>query len=117
MRVKAVTAKHAAAPTPIVRLKAALRPNPDVRRVGRDNHILLQLLPVTLLPFAGAALLARFYPRAAWVAYALAFGCAATRVLAQAHFVSDAVAGAIAGWAVGTWLGRGIPAPTIRASA
>ncbi len=56
--------------------------------------------------FAGAALLARFYPRAAAVVYALAAGCALTRVLAQAHFASDVVAGGIAGWAVGYWLGR-----------
>ena len=57
--------------------------------------------------FAGAAVLARLYPRAAAIGYALAFGCAATRVLAQAHFASDVVAGAVVGWAVGTWIGRG----------
>jgi len=57
--------------------------------------------------FAGAAVLARLYPRAGAVGYALAFGCAATRVLAQAHFASDVVAGCIAGWAIGTWMGRG----------
>ncbi len=60
-----------------------------------------------MVAFAGAAVLARLYPRAAAVAYLLAFGCAATRVLAQAHFASDVVAGGIAGWAVGTWVGRG----------
>jgi len=57
--------------------------------------------------FAGAAVLARLYPRAGAVGYGLAFGCAATRVLAQAHFTSDVVAGGIAGWAIGTWIGRG----------
>ena len=57
--------------------------------------------------FAGAAVMARLYPRAGAVGYGLAFGCAATRVLAQAHFASDVVAGSIAGWAIGTWIGRG----------
>lgn len=60
-----------------------------------------------MVAFAGAAVLARFYPRAAAVGYALAAGCALTRVLAQAHFASDVVAGGIAGWAVGYWLTRG----------
>lgn len=59
-----------------------------------------------VVAFAGAAVLSRVYPRAGAVAYALALGCAATRVLAQAHFASDVVAGGIAGWAVGTWVGR-----------
>lgn len=60
-----------------------------------------------MVAFAGAAVLARFYPRAAAVGYVLAAGCALTRVLAQAHFASDVVAGGIAGWAVGSWLARG----------
>jgi membrane-associated phospholipid phosphatase len=59
-----------------------------------------------VVAFAGAAVLSRVYPRAGGVAYALALGCAATRVLAQAHFASDVVAGGIAGWAVGAWVGR-----------
>ncbi|HEV8149528.1 MAG TPA: phosphatase PAP2 family protein [Gemmatimonadales bacterium] len=59
-----------------------------------------------MVAFAGAAALARLFPRAAPVAYALALGCAVTRVLAQAHFASDVVAGGIAGWAVGAWLSR-----------
>jgi membrane-associated phospholipid phosphatase len=58
-----------------------------------------------VVAFAGAAALARLYPRAGAVAYALAVGCALTRVLAQAHFASDVVAGGIAGWAIGYWLG------------
>jgi membrane-associated phospholipid phosphatase len=48
--------------------------------------------------FGGAALLARLYPRARWVGYTLAAGCAATRVLARAHFVSDVVFAAGIGW-------------------
>ncbi len=54
--------------------------------------------------FAGAVVLARLFPGAAPVAYLLAAGCGLSRVLARAHFVSDAVTGAIAGWAVGAVL-------------
>lgn len=57
-----------------------------------------------MVAFAGAAALSRWYPRAGLVAYGLATGCAATRLLARAHFASDLVAAAIAGWAVATWL-------------
>jgi membrane-associated phospholipid phosphatase len=54
-----------------------------------------------MVAFAGAVVLARLFPRTAPVAYLLAAGCAATRVLAHAHFASDVVVGALAGWAVG----------------
>jgi membrane-associated phospholipid phosphatase len=40
------------------------------------------------------------------VAYALAAGCAITRILAGAHFASDAVGGAVFGWAIGAFLWR-----------
>ena len=56
--------------------------------------------------FGGAALLARLYPRARWVGYTLAIGCAATRVLARAHFVSDVVFAAGLGWLVAWALTR-----------
>jgi undecaprenyl-diphosphatase len=59
-----------------------------------------------MVAFAGAAALARLYPRAGAIAFALALGCAVTRVLAQAHFASDVVAGGIAGWALGAFLSR-----------
>lgn len=49
------------------------------------------------LAFAAAATLARFYPKAAPIWYGLAIGCAVTRVLSRAHFVSDVVAGALLG--------------------
>jgi membrane-associated phospholipid phosphatase len=49
------------------------------------------------LAFAAAATLARFYPKAAPIWYGLAVGCAVTRVLSRAHFVSDVVAGALLG--------------------
>jgi len=79
-----------------------------------DTHDLGFPSSHAMVAFAGAAVLARCYPRAAPVGYALAAGCALTRVLAQAHFASDVVAGGIAGWAVGYWLGRarrpGVPA-------
>ena len=48
--------------------------------------------------FAGAAMLARYYPRARWVGYTLAAGCAATRLLSRAHFLSDVVLAAGIGW-------------------
>ena len=60
----------------------------------------------TLVAFAGAAMLARLYPRARWVGYALAAGCALTRVLARAHFLSDVVLAAGLGWIVAFVLAR-----------
>lgn len=57
-----------------------------------------------MVAFAGAAIVARLFPRAAPVAYLLAAGCGLSRVLAHAHFLSDAIGGAIAGWAVGALL-------------
>ncbi len=57
-----------------------------------------------MVAFGGAVVVARLFPRAAPVAYTLAAGCAITRVLARAHFLSDVVVGALAGWAVGALL-------------
>ncbi len=54
-----------------------------------------------LVAFAGAAVLAQLYPRARWLWYTLAAGCAATRVLAMGHFLSDVVVAAVLGVAVG----------------
>lgn len=59
-----------------------------------------------MVAFAGAAALARRYPRAAPVLYGLAAGCGLTRIMAQAHFVSDVVAAAIGGTAAGWWADR-----------
>lgn len=67
-----------------------------------------------MVAFGGAAVLARLFPGTAPVAYAMAAGCALTRVLAGAHFASDAVGGAIFGWAIGAFLWRrygGFPTP------
>jgi membrane-associated phospholipid phosphatase len=59
-----------------------------------------------LVAFAAAAMLARLYPRARWLWYALAAGCALTRVLARAHFLSDVTLSAILGSAVAALLWR-----------
>lgn len=53
----------------------------------------------TAVAFAGACFLAALLPWARWLVLGLAVGCAATRVLADAHWVSDTVLGAFAGWA------------------
>lgn len=53
-----------------------------------------------LVAFAGAFALARMFPRARWVFYVLAAGCAVTRVLAHAHYLSDTVVAACVAWAV-----------------
>lgn len=60
----------------------------------------------TLVAFAGATALAHVFPKAAWLWYALAVGCAITRVLAVAHFLSDTVVAAVLGFLVGDVLSR-----------
>ncbi len=51
-----------------------------------------------LVAFAGAWILVRLYPRAAPIWLALAAGCALSRVQAHAHFLSDTVVAAVAGF-------------------
>jgi len=67
-----------------------------------------------VVAFGAACALARLFPRAAPVWYLLAAGCALTRVLARAHFLSDVVLAAIVGWLVATilwhWLRPADPA-------
>lgn len=53
-----------------------------------------------VVAFAAAAILARLFPRARVVWYAAATGCAISRLLAHAHFLSDVVAAALLGIAV-----------------
>jgi membrane-associated phospholipid phosphatase len=65
-----------------------------------------------MVAFAGAAVLARIFPRTAPVVYLLAAGCGLTRILAHAHFASDVVAGAIGGWAVVALLWRWLGSPS-----
>lgn len=60
----------------------------------------------TAVAFGGAAMLARLFPRARWVGYALAVGCGLTRVFARAHFLSDTVFAAGLGWLVSWMLWR-----------
>jgi membrane-associated phospholipid phosphatase len=59
-----------------------------------------------MVAFAAATIMARLFPRARWVFYLLAVGCAATRVMARAHYVSDVSFGALLGWAIawGIWM-------------
>jgi len=59
----------------------------------------------TAVAFGAAAVLARCFPGSAPVWYLLAAGCAATRVLAGAHYLSDTVVAAVLGWLVaeGCW--------------
>ena len=59
-----------------------------------------------LVAFAGATAMARLFPRAWGLWYLLAAGCALTRVLALAHFLSDTVVAALLGYAVGELLSR-----------
>ncbi len=60
----------------------------------------------TLVAFAGAVALARLFPRAWVLWYLLALGCALTRVMANAHFLSDTAAAAVLGWGVGQLLAQ-----------
>lgn len=58
----------------------------------------------TIVAFGAAFMLCRLFPRAAPIWILLAAGCGFTRVLVQAHFVSDIVVAAVAAWAVAAWL-------------
>jgi membrane-associated phospholipid phosphatase len=57
-----------------------------------------------MVAFGGAAMLAHMYPRTRWLWYIVAAGCALTRVLARAHFLSDVVVAALAALATTAWL-------------
>ena len=60
--------------------------------------------------FAAATALARLFPDAWLLWYALAVGCALTRVLSGAHFMSDVLLGALVGYvgALILWPRRGL---------
>ncbi len=60
----------------------------------------------TLVAFAVATMLARLFPRAWPVWYLFAVGCAVTRLLSQAHFLSDVVLAAFVGFALSVLLWR-----------
>ncbi len=51
----------------------------------------------TMVAFGAATMLARMYPRARWVFYAIAWGCGVTRVLSRNHFLSDVTCWGAAG--------------------
>lgn len=59
-----------------------------------------------LVAWAAAGMLARLFPRARWVWYALAAGSSYSRVAAGAHFVSDVVLSAVVGLLVAEGLWR-----------
>ena len=50
-----------------------------------------------VVAFGAAAMLTYMFPRGKWVWYAAAVGCAVSRLLAHAHYLSDVVAGACVG--------------------
>jgi undecaprenyl-diphosphatase len=60
--------------------------------------------------FAAATALARLFPDAWLLWYALAVGCAATRIVSGAHFVSDVLLAALVGYlsALVLWPRRGL---------
>jgi membrane-associated phospholipid phosphatase len=59
-----------------------------------------------LVAFAGAFALGHLFPRARWLFWLLAAGCAATRIMATAHYLSDTVVAACVGWLVAAALAR-----------
>ncbi|MEP6692688.1 MAG: phosphatase PAP2 family protein [Gemmatimonadaceae bacterium] len=72
-----------------------------------------------LVAFGAAVMLARVYPRGRILWYALAAGCAATRVLSRAHFLSDVVLAAAVAPMIGHWVANGLGAKgvgTVRAA-
>jgi membrane-associated phospholipid phosphatase len=60
------------------------------------------------LAFATAAVLTYLSPRGRWLFLVLAAGCAAARVVMQAHFWSDAIFGSVLGWTLGWWIAVGL---------
>jgi membrane-associated phospholipid phosphatase len=91
-----------------------LRPSPDVFeylfRSYSDGPLSNRGMGLpsshVLVAFSGAAVMAKLFPQARWLWYLLAAGCAATRVLALGHFLSDTVVAALLGVAVGGGLWR-----------
>jgi membrane-associated phospholipid phosphatase len=65
-----------------------------------------------VVAFGAAAILSRLFPRARVVWYAAALGCAVSRILAHAHYLSDVVAAAFIGIAAAALLWRFWAPPT-----
>lgn len=70
-----------------------------------------------VVAFGAAAILARMFPRARLVFYVAAAGCAVSRLLAHAHYLSDVVAAACIGIAVAALLWRFAAAHSARGEA
>lgn len=85
-----------------------LRPDPDrfayLFRTFTDDPFSTRNLGLpsshVMVAFGGAFALAWLFPRTRWVWFVLAAGCAATRVLALGHFLSDTVTAAALAWVV-----------------
>lgn len=83
-----------------------LRPDPElfgyVFRLFQEDLLSTRGLGMpsshVAVAFAGAAVLSKLVPRGWPVWYLLAAGCAATRVLALGHYLSDTVAAAALAW-------------------
>ncbi|NOT08204.1 MAG: phosphatase PAP2 family protein [Gemmatimonadales bacterium] len=69
-----------------------------------DTHDLGLPSSHAAVAFGGAAIVARLFPRAGPIAYVLAAGCALSRIMARAHFLSDVTVAAIVGVVVGGFL-------------
>lgn len=69
-----------------------------------------------MVAFGAAAVLARMFPRARWVWWITAWGCALSRVAAGAHFLSDVVVAGVAAWLVVALLWRAFPLSVPRSS-
>jgi membrane-associated phospholipid phosphatase len=57
-----------------------------------------------MVAFGGAAMLGFLFPRTRWVWWSLAAGCAISRLMARAHFLTDVVVAAVAAFAVAALL-------------
>jgi membrane-associated phospholipid phosphatase len=59
-----------------------------------------------MVAMGAAIVLARLFPRVAWMWYLIAIGCGLTRVMAGAHYLSDVTVAAVAAWIVGALITR-----------
>ena len=59
-----------------------------------------------VVAFGAAFMLGHLYPRARWVFWLAAAGCALSRVAARAHFLSDVTVSAVVSWLIAAWLWR-----------
>ncbi|MGV3711204.1 MAG: phosphatase PAP2 family protein [Gemmatimonas sp.] len=59
-----------------------------------------------MVAMGAAIVLARLFPRVAWMWYLLALGCGLTRVMAGAHYLSDVSVGAVSAWIAGALIVR-----------